>query len=313
MILIIPQFDHSFFTKIIFNFCVFWWIFVLVLSKTWRKILAEKKLIHRSFLGYIFLPQNWLSWLCFSFLTLLTIFLSFDKKLNDLVWVFSGIIFILLLGFYQNLHTKIISEKKFSFLSSCVIFIATSYFVSLYQTTIFNIHEYQSPNYVSDQMISIIRNHTTEDENIAVVASSIFGTYPVMNFVKKENPLPSSQLVLLNLKIDDHDEMSSVQKYLLFRFKQQLRNPKNKLVFIEIATYPKDNHSRIRFLEYYYLHDPEFKKIFLENYVFLNRILSTKPTEKTVQFFGDGQQKEISTSQNWMARDVEVYIRKDSK
>ena len=55
-----------------------------------------------------------------------------------------------------------------------------------------------------------------------------------------------------------------------------------------------DKKCSINFLEYYF-RDAEFKKIFLENYVFLTRI-----TEIT----------KLSRGQEGIDRDAEVYIRK---
>ncbi len=315
LILFVPQFDRSYFSSVIFNVGAFWWLFVLMLSAKWRQILSEKKVVHRNFLSYIFLPSNLLSWLCFLALMAVTLYFGFDRKINNLVWGITAVIFILLTNFYRDLYQKFFSSQKLPMLSSCIIFTVLSYLVSLQIAALSGVYEYQSPNRTNSQMSKAIQNYVGADEKFTVISSVILGTYPVANYTKKENPLPSSNLYSLFTKIENREPMSEAQTYLFSRLKEQLQNPENQLVFVRIKGGITDKICRIGFVEYY-LRDPEFRKIFLENYVFQNRIIDIKPAERRVKFFSDKHQKAISkdaslTIGDTVTRDMEVYVRKN--
>ena len=302
LILLAPQFDRNFFVTTAFNFCAFWWIFALALSVQWRRTGIGSQF--NNFLSIVFFQRNLVSWFCFLALAALSISLSFHPATNKFAWPVAVVIFIVMVGFYQNLHQKFFATEKFSRLSACIIFTVLSYFISLHLAAIFSTHPNKSPNYVNDQMIKIVKNYVADDEDLTIISSAIFGTYPVINYLKKENNLPSSQLLPLYSKIDDLNPISEAENYLFSRLKGQLENPKNKLVFVEIKTNIFDGQCRIGILEHY------FKKDFLQNYVFLNRIIKVNPSEKKVEFFNDGQNFSASGSSDFIERDVEVYIRK---
>ena len=115
---------------------------------------------------------------------------------------------------------------------------------------------------------------------------------------------------ILYNEIENRDEILGVPAYLLSRVKQQMLDPKNKLLFIEPRGLPPYDRCRIMFLEYY-LHDAEFRKIFFENYTFSNRIIRIKPAERKVKFFSDKKVKSYSISAgDTVVRDIEVYVRK---
>ncbi len=319
LILLAPQFDRNFFVATAFNFCAFWWIFAVALSVQWRRTLGNITLPAGSVTLRLskkaevatkfFFQRNLVSWLCFLALVAFSIGLSFNHTTNKFAWPISAVIFILMIVFYQNLHEKFFATEKFSRLSACVIFTVLSYFISLHLAAIFGIHPNKSPNHVNDQMIKIIKNDVVNDEDLTIISSSISGTYPMINYLKKENHLPSSQLLPLYSKIDDPNAMSEAENYLFSRLKGQLQNTKNQLIFVEIKSNIFDGQCRIGFLEYYF-YDPEFKKNFLQNYVFLNRIIKVNPSEKKVEFFNDGQNFSATGGSDFIERDVEVYIRK---
>ncbi|NBV06152.1 MAG: hypothetical protein EBS06_02815 [Proteobacteria bacterium] len=310
LILLIPQFDQSFFVTTAFNICSFWWIIVLVLSPKWQKILPQKKPEEFGFLRYIFLPNNLPSWLGFIVLTVITIQLSANRFINNLAWSLSAVIFILLINFYDNLHRKFVSKEKFSLLSASVIFVVLSYLVSLQLGSIFNIHEYKSPNPVNDKIMQVAQKNLSAEENFLLVSGRTLASYPVRNYLEKINPLPAAQLQNLYFKIDDRKQMDQTQSYLFERLKEQIQDKKNKLIFIEPIGFPPSDRCRIMFLEYY-LRDAEFRKIFLENYVFLDRVIAVKKAEKKVKFFSDKQIKSLSINdEDTVIRDIEAYVRK---
>lgn len=311
LILLIPQFDHSFFVTTAFNICAFWWIIVFAMSQKWNKqILSEQNWRQLNFLRHVFLPREPLSWFCFAVLTAITIKMSATRTANNLAWGLSALIFVLQTYFYHNLHRNLISDKKFSLLSASLIFVVLSYFVSLQSAAIFNIHEYKSPNFVNDKIFMIAKENLHDDENFIMVSGRILANYPVRNYLQKINPLPASQMQNFYFTIEERETADMVQNYLLPKLKEQMRNPKNKLLFIEPRGLPFAKGCRIMFLEYY-LRDAEFRKIFLENYVFLDRVIATKEGERKVKFFSDKQVKSYSINPGeTVIRDAEVYVRK---
>ena len=307
VIFLIPQFDKTIFTEVIFNLGAFWWIFAMVLSAKWRHILKNENLQTGGFFGRYFLQRNFISWLCFSALTIFTIVLFFNKKTGDLSWFLSTIILILLVRFYQNLYQKFFATKKFSQFSVCIIFTVFSYFLSLHVFAIFD--QSHATNYVNDEMIKTVKNNTKNDDEIEVIANAISGTYPMINYAGKQNKLPSLQLFFLYEKINNKSKINSVENYLFLRVKEQMLNPKNQLLFIENKSSYVDNLCVIGFLEYYF-YDPEFKKIFLQNYTFLNRIIQYKNLDKKVELYADEKNLNILKSARIVEREIEVYVRK---
>jgi hypothetical protein len=308
LIFLIPQFDKTIFTAIIFNLGAFWWIFAMILSAKWRYILKNENLQTGGFFGRYFLQRNFISWLCFTALTTFTIVLFFNKKTGNLSWFLSTIILILLVRFYQNLYQKFFATKKFSQFSACIIFTVFSYFLSLHIFAIFD--QSHATNYVNDEMIKTVKDNTKNDDEIEVIANAIPGTYPMINYAGKQNKLPSLQLFFLYEKINNKGKINSVENYLFLRVKEQMLNPKNQLLFIENKGSKVDNLCVIGFLEYYF-YDPEFKKIFFQNYTFLNRIIQYKNLDKKVEFYADEKNLNILQSSRIIEREIEVYVRKN--
>ncbi len=309
VIFLIPQFDKTIFTAIIFNLGAFWWIFAMILSAKWRNILKNENLQTGGFFGRYFLQRNFISWLCFSALAIFTIVLFFNKKTGNLAWFLSTIILILLVRFYQNLYQKFFATKKFSQFSAGVIFTVFSYFLSLQVFAITD--QSHATNYVNNEMIKTVKNNTKNDDEIEVIANAISGTYPMINYAGKQNKLPSLQLFFLYEKINNKSKINSVENYLFLRVKEQMLNPKNQLLFIENKGSGVDNLCVIGFLEYYF-YDPEFKKIFLQNYTFLNRIIQYKNLDKKVELYADEKNLNISKSSRIIEREIEVYVRKNN-
>jgi hypothetical protein len=309
IIFLIPQFDKTIFTAIIFNLGAFWWVFAMILSAKWRYILKNENLQTGGFLGRYFLQRNFISWFCFVALTIFTIVLVFNKKTAVLCWFLSTIILILLIRFYQNLYQKFFATKKFSQFSACIIFTVFSYFLNLHVVAIFD--QSSATNYANDEMIKTVKNNTKNDDEIEVIAHSIPGIYPMINYAGKENKLPYLQLFFLYEKIKSKSKINSVENYLFLRIKEQMLNPKNQLLFIENKGSMVDNLCLIGFLEYYF-YDPEFKKIFLQNYTFLNRIIQHKNLEKKVELYADEENLNISKSPRIIEREIEVYVKKNN-
>ncbi len=312
LILIIPQFEQDFFTKVILNLCAFWWVATLILSRKWQKISVKNLGKFWSLLSNFFLPRNLFSAFCFSVLTATSIYLVTNHKLNGIAIVSSAIILILLVNFYQKLYCQFIDQKKLSLASLAMIFLVISYMINIYSSSIIGKNEnYTSPNFANDKVSEIIRNNAAAaDDEIVSIAWIIPETYPVMTYAKKINPLPNSQFPALFLKIGNRDVTTESQSYLLSRLREQMANPQNKLIFVNGYYLNDYNKCNITFLEYYF-RDQEFRKIFLKNYVFLNRVITTKNQDRTFVFFKDQEPKNDPTAGiDLIERDIEVYVRK---
>ncbi len=313
MILILPQFAQQEFFAIAFDIMAFWWMFILVLSKKWQKILAKKAQINDIFMNEFFLPRSFISWFYFLLLFGVSLIVSLSNN-YEVAWIFFAVIFVLMLNFYQKLHEIFLSEKKISRLPAGAIFLVLSYIIGLHLASISNVFGFhlkllKSPNYVNDQMAKIIKNYAEENEEIVVISSTTFGAYPTINYLKKENPLPAFNFSSFYESTENAGNLSEAQRYLFSRLKQQLKNKNNKLVFIERKGIERNYSCEISFLEKYF-YDAEFKKIFLQNYIFLNRIIEASPAEKKINFFNDNIEIDHSSPTKIIERDVEVYIRK---
>jgi hypothetical protein len=275
LILLIPQFDQKNIFAAALNSIVFWWVFVLVLSAKWQGNLERVRG------NSIFLPSNFRSWICFGLLALATIAISFVKGGAEFFWIISAIIFTLMLNFYQ----------KFFHLFAGSIFAVLAYFLGLHSSAIFNLQnehyawKLKSPNHFTGEMIKALERHSAVGEKLVVIAKQKNATYPAISYAKREifdAAAPSRE-----------------------RLKQELQDKKTKLVFVEKENDILSEQCRIGFLENYF-RDPEFRKIFLQNYVFLNRLIQKKPAEKRIEFFSD----ESLESLDIIESDAEIYIRK---
>ena len=338
IILIGSQFDPTIFAKVVFNSGAFWWVMALILSAKWREILSKEKtktpavmlslskhdsghglescFDRLSMTAEFLLPHNLFSWLYFIGLTILTISLTARKEYNDWPWLFATIILILLIIFYQKLHEKTYGKKEFSAFSSAVITIIFAYLLSLHLVGIFNLnssraYSYKSPNDLNNQIIAQIKSATHETDEITIISSRIAATYPVSNYTKKSNHLPSLHLGPLYEKISGSNKTSESDSYLFSKLKEQIGRGENKLIFVEKNQISFDRCA-INFLEYY-LRDHEFKKVFLQNYVFLNQIITLQKAEKEVKFFDDKKTLELPQSADFIDAEVEVYIRKNDQ
>jgi hypothetical protein len=295
LLLLVSQFDAKNIFSLALDICAFWFVFTLVLRSKLK------------------IKSHILFWPVFGLLTVLTIALSFNQKTAFLAWLISAILFIALLYFYERDSVG----RKFSLLSASAITLVLSYFISLHIAGIFNLksfHEiaynYKSPNSVNEQMIKIAKQFSAEKEDVTVIGYVIPATYPAMLYMNKENQLPSLQMTGLFERISAKNQnLSQGEGYLFSKLKQQLKNKNNKLVFVEVKSPLRDVQCDISFLEYYF-RDVEFKKDFLENYRFLNRIITVESEDKKVSFYADESEKLSDQKFRRVKHDIEVYVRR---
>lgn len=109
-----------------------------------------------------------------------------------------------------------------------------------------------------------------------------------------------------------------VGSYFMEDLKKLIKDPRIKLIFVN----NNGNHGEaldsadaclVGTLEYYFL-DLEFKKLFLQNFRFENRILlSKKVNPLKIKFLIDSDDifKQVKPSEEIISRDFEVYVRKE--
>jgi hypothetical protein len=263
-ILLLPQFDPQSTFFVLTNVSCFWMIFLPII---WKKINRVEKL-------------------CFIALAPLTFLSLLNSDLVGISLAVSAIILVFILFLGQKFYQK----KELSRLSACSVFLVLSYLISLHIASIFDLKT--SPTHFTSEIVKLIKHYSNKDESVVSISPGIQGTYPMIRYAGKKNELPFLQYGSLFEQIDGNNKTDS--EYVMSRLKEQLKSPNNKLVFVEIWRQMDDKKCSIKFLEYYF-RDAEFKKIFLENYVFLTRITEIN---------------KLSGGQDEIDRDAEVYIRK---
>ncbi len=181
--------------------------------------------------------------------------------------------------------------RQFNRFDSIIFFTAISYILSLYLAAIFGYNSpsmrYKSPNNISNEILQTITKYNENDKTAIIVTNHIYSAFPLINYAK-------------NKAIYTDQELSH---FLL------TKNQIPSLIFIEKKNYNFDNECKIGFLEAAFKNS-EFKKYFLQNYIFLNRLTSTKSYKKNIEFFADREIPEISSNHEIIERDFEVYIKK---
>ena len=104
-----------------------------------------------------------------------------------------------------------------------------------------------------------------------------------------------------------------VYSYLFDDFKKQLINPDVKIIFVNqgenlFGSKAQCNASALE----YYLQDSEFRKIFLQNFSFKNRIIKYKKSDKNTKVKSQKSDifDSVKPSKENLIHDLEVYVRK---
>lgn len=281
--LFVPQFDPQVFFNIALDLVIFWWVLVLI------NAFQRPKLHKRNLLTTFFLPYNFNSWACFAALVINSISLSIIDKSGQISWSISAAILTILIIFYEkNNHLDTVKSAQLSRISTIVIAMILSYLLNLNLVAIFNhkniyAYDFKSPNYVSKIEADLIRELApNENQNVIILANSIKDIYPVFYYFNKTNQTNYGDAESMKSKIKD-------------------QNP--KLIFVEKRA---DSYKEcyVGFLENYF-RDASFKRFFLKNYKFVNRIVETRELKPQVSFFAS----EVNYNQDSIIiiRDIEIY------
>jgi len=202
--------------------------------------------------------------------------------------------------FYVAGVVNLINKTRHPFPSKLYDFLA--YYSKIYapetedgiaMISIWNVHQFPFLNYMGKEIYR--KNHAA-----AITANSGVGGSSAM--------FPTS----------DVDSVFT-RSYLFDDLKNQLKNPQVKLLLINNSPEDlnRDNRCLISVLEYYFL-DPEFKKIFLENFYFKNHVMISRDVKPVGArgFINDEKLNifdAIKPRATKLTHDFEVYVKTNPK
>ncbi len=302
---IIPAFDPGIMPSAIFGLSGFanvWWILAPFLFRRnprfllgYFAALALGIAVIREFGNWTYLAFNLLSLLIFSF-------------------------------FYERKISRKYSEK----FSSFAVFLFCASIASLLHiyindiVTVFNRdHKYTYPNRVSDMINYYAKEFAPNQSDQLITLSSGNGfSFPRINYLKKDNHHKFHTISLQagpsnKLMFDLADKEGLLVNYYLFEdVKAAIKNPQTKVILINNTPEIFDKNSRciIGALEYYFL-DPDFRKFFIENFRFENRVIidhEVRVMENIPIVTGVESSifDQVEKSKKQITHDFEIYIRK---
>ncbi len=325
-VFLLPIFDLKILQPTIFGLggvINIWWLLVFIypffLVQKFTKSAAQKALIKKLF---YFLPF----YFCFFVGAVIAL-----KHLGG--WAYIAIslplLFVTLFFFERKIYSKL-SNTFFSFsvfvISASISCLFYSYISSIVAVTRHD-EGVSSPNKLTDSIAYYSKIYAPKkDDNIAMIAIKAYYHFPLVHYLQKENhQKPYSSFIQALSKrsgektmftIDDLDRVFTIS-YFLDDIKNQIKNPNTKIIFVNNGSEDLDKKTvcLIGDLEYYFL-DPEFKKIFLQNFHFENRVVINKKIKpsKNIRFLM-GEKPSIfdglKSPPTRVLHDFEVYVRNE--
>lgn len=303
IILFISQFDAKNIFSLGLDISSLFFLFII-----YFRFAKEKKI------DEVFYPKSLKNILIFSSIFLLTIITAFYQKFAYFSWFLSSIIFANFIYFAQ----KNFAKDKLNLLSSCVILLVLSYFISLNLASIFaykNFHQeafaLKSPNFLSSEIINISKKNLAKNENLIIISSDNLAANSLI-YLQKDNLIRIKNLKFFIEKMDcqlsktaRNNEIEcggKMQKMLLENLITQIADKKTKLIFIKNS----NGFCEISFMEKL-LQNKEFAEVFLKNYQFYNRVIEEDNFEKINFFKNDEQESKIKFKK--IINDFEIYIK----
>ena len=337
VLLIWPAFDMEILPISIFSLSGFinvWWLIAPVYPfLLCRKIKSELKNQWPIFKARELKSVKIIT-LIFSYLTLLLITTMSLKYFGGWGFIVANLASLfLILFFFEKFYARFFNKFSPFF----VFTITTSISCLLYAyilplSNLMPVKNYDtSPNKLSDTIAHYSKIYAPKKEDGFLVFSNlIVHQFPALNYLDKENyhkhhvvaavadrgflgnstAFPQSQ---------DKDSIFTLS-YIFEDLKKQIRNKNVKILFINngLKVFDRQDRCLIGFLEYYF-QDPEFKKIFLENFSYQNRILnSRKVIRPTPRIMVNSKENpdifsQVKPSKEVILYDFEVYVRRDNE
>lgn len=333
-LLIFPIFEMEVLPKAIFGLSGFiniWWLVALVYPFIFCYGLHKKDRQKFSNFKKNYLTFAKISLAILVYFVLLAIVVLFLKYQGFFGFMATNLFALFLVLFcFEKFYSKF--EEKFSHFAVLVITASISCLLYAYIHPLSNLipskHYDTYPNKLSDAISYYSEKFAPQKQDSFLVFSDLIAhQFPVMNYLNKENYhvhnierliakrgfLGSSAAFPLS---NDRDEIFTLD-YLFRDVKKQISNKDLKIIFINSRTpsfYQKDR-CLIGFLEYYFT-DPQFRKMFLQNFRFENRILTSVKIKNPVALIpADEEKKEdvfaqVKPSNEIIRYDFEVYVRK---
>jgi hypothetical protein len=239
------------------------------------------------------------------------------------------LLWIVLFFFEKKVYAKF--SDKFSTLFVFVICASISCIFYCYISSFADILNrkgeinYIYPSKFSDFVAYYSKKHAPKkDDSTLMFSIWIAHKFPLINYLHQDGyqKVPATNLSadlgsFRNGAIFSTKDLDLIfaLSYLLDDAKNQMKNPHVKVIFINkgLEIYKQKNKCLIGTLEYLFL-DPEFKKIFLQNFHFENRVLITKKTRvlNDIKFITGNKSDifdEIKPSNNKIYYDFDIYVR----
>jgi hypothetical protein len=302
--------------KILFSFVgsgILWWIMIPLVIASLHQNLKEN--------SHHFARKNapLIITLIASTLTLLLFLLS-SKLIAKNPISFTGIstaIFLSFLFFYEVIRKKFsqVFSPSFVFAQLALILNLSIYFFISLAHSYSGENGFKSPNFLSDSIISYSRaNLHSESDRITIWSYFISESFPALTHLNQLNSNAHSTAGFLYSGIGNdffsHSNSGKKDKsftlnYFFDDLKKQVRDKNIKIIFLY-----RGELCKIGFLENYF-RDPEFRKIFLENYHFAGRIFSSRLTGKKSAFSQDKPFDGLDLPSLEIVNDFEIYARND--
>jgi hypothetical protein len=307
----LPIFDLEILPASIFGFNSVinaWWFLALL----YPFFLYKKIKLSKAFMGFGVV-----------FILLILCLLTF-KYFGAFAYVAANLVslFAVLFFFERQIFSKI--STTFSPLSVFVICATISCLFYAYVAAIVESvsgNQFTSPNKLSD-MVAYYSSVAAPKKTDGILMISEWNAhqFPLLNYLAKADyqkyhmaSMRANKGVSGSNKIFETDDLDRVLalSYLMDDVKNQAQNPNVKLMFVNNTpdSLDKDKRCLIGALEYYFL-EPKFKKIFLQNFRFKNRVIITKNIEpKKASGFGKENSpfKSLQPSTKRVFYDFEVY------
>ncbi|MBU6140794.1 MAG: hypothetical protein KGP29_04470 [Proteobacteria bacterium] len=302
----LPIFDLSIFPSAIFGLTGFnnvWWLIAPIILIRYPRFLLVYFLFLAAAIMIIKHCGYW-SYIAFNIFALFGILFFYEKKI----------------------HAKF--SQKFSVFSVFLISASLSSLIYLYVSSAFETltrkSEYSFPNEVSNMINYYSKEFAPSREDSLLMVSSGNGfNFPRLNYLKKENyqKFHSASIQassLHNKSMFDISDLDGVfvGYYLFDDIRKVLKNPRTKVIFFNNShnVLSQRNRCLITSLEYYLL-DQDFRKFFLENFRFTNRVIINHEVEviKNIPLITGIKPSafdQITKSKKQVLHDFEIYVRK---
>ncbi|MBU6339257.1 MAG: hypothetical protein KGQ36_04700 [Rickettsiales bacterium] len=327
-LMFLPIFDLNNLPFIIFSasgFIVIWWLIALIFPFIFIGKIKKEKLDEYNKLklqGDI--PKKILFAVLLYFLLLIIAFLSL-KYFGPWAFVTTNLLSLfIVIFFFERFYAKF--YNKFSPFTVFVVLTSISFLFYGYVRSfdfIFDEKTYSNKNFTTfnDNVVYYSKIYApNKEDGILAFSNPNQYRFPIMNYLGKDNYYRGNFMAFnasnagkgkMFLELENKNKIFTLT-YFMESLKEQLRNKKMKVLFINngFSEHNEKDRCLISYLEYYFL-DPEFKKLFFENFRYEARMIEYNKSKISKNIF---QKKKdvfdsLEPSTSRVSYDFEVYVR----